>query len=119
MSLLTILKDVRRVFLFVVLGAALLASFSSVTGFAQDAMDRKVKSRVEPTYPEVARKMGLTGTVKLQLLVAANGTVKQARALGGHPILINAAVEAVRKWRFETASSESIGIVEVRFNPGS
>ncbi len=78
-------------------------------GLAQDQPDRKVKSRVEPVYPEIARKMGITGNVKLQLVVSPNGVVKETKVIGGHPILVNAAVDAVKKWRFETASAESTG----------
>ena len=119
MSFLTILKEMGRVFLFALVLTTLLGSFPPATAVAQDGMDRKVKSKVEPTYPEIARRMGLTGTVKLQVVVAANGTVKETKPLGGHPILINAAVDAVKKWKFETASTESTGTVEFRFDPGS
>ena len=62
--------------------------------------------------------MGLTGTVKFRLTVAPNGTVKETKVIGGHPILVNAAMDAVKKWKFETASAETIGTVEIRFNPG-
>jgi TonB family protein len=85
--------------------------------FADDATDRKVKSKVSPVYPEIARKMGLTGVVKIQLIVAPNGAVKETKVIGGHPILVNAAVDAVKKWRFETAGAESTGTVEFRFSP--
>jgi len=88
-------------------------------GLAQDKIDRKLKSRVQPVYPEIARKMGLSGNVKLQLVVAANGEVKETKVIGGHPILVNAAVDAVKKWRFETASAESTGTVEFHFDPGN
>jgi TonB family protein len=63
--------------------------------------------------------MGLTGTVRLQVVVAANGTVKETKVIGGHPILVNAAVEAVKKWRFEPGNAESSGTLEVKFEPGS
>jgi TonB family protein len=90
------------------------------SGLAQDSSGgRKVKSRVEPVYPEIARKMGITGNVKLQLVVSPNGVVKETKVIGGHPILVNAAVDAVKKWRFETASAESTGTVEFRFDPGN
>jgi TonB family protein len=88
-------------------------------GLAQDKIERKVKSRVQPVYPDIARKMGLAGNVKLQLLVAANGEVKETKVIGGHPILVNAAVDAVKKWRFETASAETTETKEFRFDPGN
>jgi len=78
-----------------------------------------VKSKVAPVYPDIARKMGIAGNVKLQLVVSPNGAVKETKVLGGHPILVNAAVDAVKKWRYETASAESTGTVEFRFDPGN
>lgn len=62
---------------------------------------RKVKTQVQPIVPEMARHMGLKGTVRLEIEIAADGTVKSARALGGHPLLIQSAEQAVRKWRYE------------------
>jgi protein TonB len=61
--------------------------------------------------------MKITGTVKVQVVVSPNGTVKEAKILGGHPVLANAALEAARKWRFEPAAEESTGVVDFRFEP--
>jgi TonB family protein len=80
-------------------------------------IDRKPKSKVAPVYPELARRMNITGVVKVQITVAANGSVKDAKLVGGHPVLANAALDAVKKWRFEAAPQESTGIVEFRFDP--
>jgi TonB family protein len=113
----TIGRVVRNGVLAFLILATLSGSFPPA-GLAQDTMDRKVKSKVEPIYPEIARRMGLAGNVKLQLVVLPNGVVKETKVLGGHPILVNAAVDAVKKWRFETASAESTGTVEFRFDPG-
>ena len=79
-------------------------------------MTRKVKSKVQPTYPAIARRMSITGTVKVQVVVAANGTVKTTKLVGGHPLLANAAIDAVKKWRFEAASEETTGVVEFKFD---
>jgi TonB family protein len=114
----TIVRGVRSSLLFFLVLTTLTGTFQPA-GLAQDSMDRKVKSKVSPVYPEIARKMGLTGNVKLQLVVAPNGVVKETKVIGGHPILVNAAVDAVKKWRYETASAESTGTVEFRFDPGN
>jgi outer membrane biosynthesis protein TonB len=53
----------------------------------------------------------------VQVVVAPNGSVKSTKVVGGHPLLVNAAVDAVKKWRFDTASEESTGIVEFKFDP--
>ncbi len=77
---------------------------------------RKVRSKVSPTYPDLARRMGLVGVVKIEVVVSADGAVKEARVAGGHPVLANAALDAVKKWKFEPASGESSGTVSVRFD---
>jgi TonB family protein len=82
---------------------------------AQGEISRKVKSKVPAAYPELARKMNLTGTVKVEIVVLPNGTVKNAKVVGGHPVLANAALEAVKKWRFEPAAVESSGVVDFKF----
>ncbi len=103
---------------------ALLAVMAMAAGIGvaglrgQDASNevlRRAKSKVQPMYPELARKMNITGTVKVEVVVAPNGTVKDAKVLGGHPLLANAALEAVKKWRFEPAATESTGIVDFKF----
>jgi TonB family protein len=61
--------------------------------------------------------MKITGVVKIQITVAPNGTVKNIKLVGGHPILANVAMETIKKWRYEPASVETTGIVEFRFEP--
>lgn len=78
---------------------------------------RRARSKVAPVYPELARKMRISGTAKIEVVVAPNGTVKDARVVGGHPILAGAALEAARKWRFEPAPGESTGIIDFKFEP--
>ena len=81
----------------------------------QGEMVRRAKSRVQPVYPDLARKMNITGTVKVEVTVNPNGTVKDAKVVGGHPVLAGAALDAVKKWRFEPAAMESSGVVEFKF----
>jgi TonB family protein len=78
---------------------------------------RRAKTKVQPLYPELARKMSISGTVKIEVVVAPNGTVKEARVVGGHPVLAGAALDAAKKWRFEPAPGESTGIIDFRFEP--
>ncbi len=82
-----------------------------------DEFLRRAKTKVQPTYPELARKMSISGTVKIEVVVLPNGTVKEARIVGGHPVLANAALDAAKKWRFDPASSESTGIIDFKFEP--
>ena len=80
-------------------------------------ISRKVKNKVAPSYPEIARRMNISGTVKLVVVVAPSGAVKSTKVLGGHPLLVSAAEEAVKKWKFETAPAEDTGVVEFTFKP--
>jgi len=78
---------------------------------------RRVTNRVVPPYPDLARAMNVRGSVRLEVIVAANGTVKSLKVVGGHPVLAQAAERAVQKWQWERASHESSESVELRFNP--
>jgi TonB family protein len=97
--------------------ALVLIPLSGHAQQTQDEISRKAKTKVQPSYPELARKMNLTGTVKVEIVVLPNGTVKGARVVGGHPVLASAALDAVKKWRFEPAAMESTGIVDFKFDP--
>ena len=78
--------------------------------------ERKVTSRVAPDYPELARRMQIHGIVKVEAVVRPNGSVKSTRVLGGNPVLVDAAVAAVAKWKFEPAQTETTEIVQVAFD---
>jgi TonB family protein len=82
-----------------------------------EELARRAKSKIQPLYPDLARKMNITGTVKVEVVVAPNGTVKDAKVVGGHPVLVSAALDAARKWRFEAAAVETTGIIEFKFEP--
>ncbi len=80
---------------------------------------RKIRNKVSPIYPELAKKVNATGSVRLEIQIAPNGEVKSVKALGGHPLLIPAAEDAIRKWRYEPASETTTTVVEFRFSPGA
>ena len=84
-------------------------------GFAENDLTRKVKTKVPPAYPELARRMNIRGTVKVLVVVSPNGTVRDSRVVGGNPILVNSAIDAVKKWKFEPAAEETTGVIEFRF----
>jgi protein TonB len=92
---------------------AILASLTGVTSFAQDA--RPIKTKVMPVYPELAKKLNVNGTVRVELVVAPNGQVKSAKAVGGHPLLIEAALSAARQLKFTPAAEETTEIVPFNF----
>jgi TonB family protein len=105
----------------VLLLAAVMAALTISTTTGQTApesshSERKVASRVTPVYPELAKKMHIRGTVKVEAIVRPNGQVKSTRLLGGNPVLVTAALDAVSKWKFETAQSETTEVVQLTFD---
>jgi TonB family protein len=76
---------------------------------------RRIVRKSQPTYPEIAKKMNLSGTVRVIAVVAPDGEVKSVEPLGGSPVLLKAAEDAVTKWKF-AAGPESKEIVELHFN---
>lgn len=105
--------------LAVILVIALCCCFGSLPASSQQSATengRKVVRKVEPKYPDIARRMNLGGTVKVVALVASDGNVKKVEAVGGSPILVEAAQSAVAQWKY-APGSESKETVEMRFNP--
>jgi TonB family protein len=97
--------------------AAVAATFQPMPAVAQGELARKPKTKVAPTYPELARRMNITGTVKVLVVVSPSGSLKDTKVVGGNPLLVNAAMDALKKWKFEPADSESSGTVEFKFQP--
>src|SRR5271167_2561559 len=77
---------------------------------------RKVKSRVAPVYPDLARRMSVVGKVKLEVVITPDGRVKSTRVIGGHPILVQACQDAVKDWKFVPAPEETTQVVEFDFH---
>ncbi len=77
---------------------------------------RRILRQLPPAYPELAKKMSLGGTVKVVAIVMANGDVKSVEPVGGSPVLLKAAQDAVAKWKF-APGGESKEIVELHFTP--
>ena len=96
---------------------ALGISFSAPV-FAQQARGpRQIISEVVPRYPDLARPMRLEGAVKVTVTVAPSGSVKSVKAVGGHPLLLKAAEDAIQKWKWAPAPEDSQELIELRFRP--
>ena len=105
--------------LFLVVCGAILVGGLPVAHAQQDQSDshRKTVTRVVPLYPSLAQKMGISGSVKIEAVVAPNGTVKSAGILGGHPVLAQAGVEAARRFKWEAGPHETHEVVIFNFHP--
>ena len=61
----------------------------------------RLTTRVDPTYPPLARQTHMQGTVVIDAIVDEQGNVVEAKIVSGPPLLIGSALEAVRKWKYE------------------
>jgi len=111
---------VRKQVAIMTAGVLLLALSVASGALAEDTSDphpRAVVHRVQPTYPEIARRLSLDGLVMLRAEVAADGHVKSVTVVSGNAILAQAAIRAVREWLFAPGAEESVP-VGVTFNRG-
>jgi len=95
--------------------AAALALIFVMALSAKAADDRAVKSRVPPVYPEIAKRLHIGGSVKLEATVDAQGKVTDVKAVSGNRMLTVAAEDAVRQWRFVPGPADSNVNVEITF----
>ncbi len=102
--------------------AVAAALILGASGFAQtgttDEGKRKIRTKVAPTYPELARRMNISGKVKIEVVIAPDGHVKSTRVIGGHPLLVQACQDAVKQWKFAPAPEESTQVIEFDFSGG-
>jgi TonB family protein len=114
----TVSQRIAAVALSLILGTAGGPTYSNAQNAQNtqnEEMVRRAKTKVQPSYPELAHKMNISGIVKIEVTVAPNGTVKEARVVGGHPVLAQSALDAAKRWRFEPAAAESTGIIDFKF----
>jgi TonB family protein len=106
---------------FVVLAVCttILLASSPLSCAQQDQSEgrRKMVTKVVPIYPTMAQQMRISGSVKIEAVVAPNGIVKSAEILGGHPLLAQAGADAVRRSKWEAASHETKELVILNFHP--
>jgi TonB family protein len=94
-------------------------AFSLAVSFAEEQpqVKRKIISQAVPTYPELASKMQISGTVKVEAVVAPNGRVRATQVIGGSPLLVKAAVDSIEKWKWSPAPQETKELIELNFHP--
>lgn len=91
----------------------LMLSLMGVTVLAQQ--DRKVLSNPTPEYPALARKLGLTGIVKVTVVIGTDGLIKDVQVHGGNPVLVQEVENTLKKWKYAPASFESKIQMEFKF----
>jgi len=98
--------------------AAALALLLALAIPARAADERAVKSRIAPTYPEIAKRLRIAGEVRLTVTVNPAGKVTDVKPLSGNSMLAAAATDAVRGWKFEPGDSISTVEVSLTFSLG-
>ena len=83
--------------------------------WAADQPERKLVSRQQAEYPATAAKMNLHGTVKMRIWINPDGSVRRLEYIGGHPLLAESALKAVKNWKYQPGPKESTAQVEVTF----
>jgi protein TonB len=61
----------------------------------------KLLNRVQPVYPPLAKQARIQGNVVLHAIIAKDGSIQELQVLSGHPLLVQAALDAVRQWRYQ------------------
>lgn len=72
-----------------------------VVRLTSQVLTGKAIERRTPAYPILAKQIHVEGSITVEIVISVDGRVESARALGGHPLLMSAAVEAARGWRFQ------------------
>jgi TonB family protein len=79
--------------------------------------ERKLITRVEPKYPTTLERLYIGGVVKLEVVVAPNGSVETATLMGGNPILGQSAITAVKQWKYATGATKTKLVERLEFDP--
>ena len=106
----------KKLVLAVSAAAFIWGAFAFAQSTSTDESARKIKTKTPPVYPDLARRMHVSGKVRIEVVIAPDGHVKSTRALGGHPLLVEACQEAVKQWKFVSAPEETTQIAECDFH---
>ena len=82
-----------------------------------DSHERKLVYRVEPEYPADLKRIRVGGYVRVEATIPASGAVERSTVIGGNPILAEAAVKAIRKWKYEPMGSRTKIRLTLHFSP--
>jgi TonB family protein len=71
--------------------------------------------RTEPVYPELAKAMRIQGRVEITVAIDTDGTVLALKLISGHPLLVDAAMDAVKHWTYPPAARRRVETVQIPF----
>jgi TonB family protein len=115
-----IVKKVKRILAVCLLAVLAVARGGGISLRAQIAelpeTKRKVRVLVKPQYPELAKKLSLSGLVKIEVTIGPDGKVKRTHIVGGRPVLATEAEKAALQSEFEPGPKETKEIIEFKFS---
>ena len=88
-------------------------------GEEPEELHKRLQHSLQPLYPEIAKKAGIQGVVRLQVRVGKDGHVEVLRLIEGEPVLADAAIAAVKQWRYKEKwmNGKKVNVIsEVTFN---
>lgn len=106
-------------FLFASLSLLFLPSSSAAAQSAAGDAPRRIKVAVKPEYSDLAKRLSLSGVVRVEVQIAADGKVKRAHVVGGHPVLALDAERAAMLTEFEAGPKETTEVLEFHIGPKS
>jgi protein TonB len=80
---------------------------------SEDSVQALLINKVAPVYPPLARQARIQGTVMLKIVISKDGDVRDMQLVSGHPMLAPAAIEAVKKWKYQPYRKDDGEVVEV------
>jgi protein TonB len=109
-------KVTGALFLALVAGGSAMAQEIHVT---QSEAVKAAKDKVQPDYPAMAKQLHLEGAVQVQAHISESGAVEDVKPLTGNAVLMNAAVAALKKWKFTPFTADgkpTRAVADMSFN---
>jgi protein TonB len=83
----------------------------------------KIQNQTRPNYPPLARQARIQGTVRLEAVINKEGVIEELKVISGHPLLIQAALDAVKQWRYQPTMLNGVAVevvttIDVNFTLG-
>jgi protein TonB len=96
-----------------VVASGLVMGQDAVLNVSKTEAMKNATSKVAPSYPPMARQLGMQGEVEVEARITADGSVEAVKPLTGNPVLLGAAVTAMKQWKFTPFTSEGKAVKAV------
>jgi TonB family protein len=111
-------RTLKKTFLMALICSMALSFLPLHAQKPEKVVRRKVYS-VDPVYPDLLKRSNIGGVVRLLVVISPKGQIETVNQLGGNAALVDAAVNAVKKWKYAPADNESTQEITISFDPHS